>query len=81
MREALAEVALTPLGRARALDLEPATDPDEVEARLALTSEAVAFLKQGGSLALRAPADLQAMLAALDVEGQPLEPRQLTRPR
>ena len=78
VREALAEVALTPLGRARALDLAPATDPDDVETRLALTSEAVAFLKQGGSLAVRAPADLDATLAALDVEGQPLEPRQLT---
>ena len=52
VREALADVALTPLGRARALDLTPATDPVDVEARLALTAEAVAFLKQGGSLAL-----------------------------
>jgi len=78
VREALAEVALTPLGHARALDLAPATDPDEVEARLALTSEAVAFVKQGGSLALRAPGDLGTTLAALDVDGQPLEPRQLT---
>jgi DNA mismatch repair protein MutS2 len=78
VREALAEVALTPLGRARALGLTPATDPDEVATRLALTSEAVAFLKLGGSLAVRAPADLEATLAALDLEGQPLEPRQLT---
>jgi DNA mismatch repair protein MutS2 len=77
VREALAEVALTPLGRARALGLSPSTDPDDVEARLALTSEAVAFLKQGGSLAVRAPADLEMTLAALDVEGQPLESRQL----
>jgi DNA mismatch repair protein MutS2 len=78
VREALAEVALTPLGSARALDLAPATDPDDVEARLALTSEAVGFVTQGGSLALRAPADLDATLAALDVDGQPLGPRQLT---
>ena len=78
VREALAELASTPLGRARALDLTPAPDPDTVEARLALTAEAVAFLKQGGSLAVRAPGDLEATLAALDVEGQPLESRQLS---
>jgi DNA mismatch repair protein MutS2 len=78
VREALAIVALTPLGRARVLDLAPATDPDEVAARLRLTADAAAFLKHGGSLALQSPADLERTLAALDVEGQPLEPRQLT---
>jgi DNA mismatch repair protein MutS2 len=78
VREALARVALTPLGRRRALALSPATEVDEVRARLALTAEAVAFLRRGGSLALQAPADFDAVLVALDVEGRPLDPVQLS---
>jgi dsDNA-specific endonuclease/ATPase MutS2 len=40
IRAALAREAATPLGRARAEVLEPATDPDQVAEALALTSEA-----------------------------------------
>jgi DNA mismatch repair protein MutS2 len=77
VREALAAAALTPLGRARVSGLTPSVEAAEVRARLALTDEAAAFLRQGGSLALRAPSTLEATLGALDVEGQPLEPLQL----
>ena len=74
IREALAHDALTPLGRARALALEPSPDPAEVAHRLNATSEAVALLADGGSLSISAPEELLALLDALQVGGQPLEP-------
>jgi DNA mismatch repair protein MutS2 len=77
IREALAHEALTPLGRARAMALDPATDPDLVETALRLTTEAVAFAGVGGSLAIVAPEDLEAVLGTLDVADQPLEPLML----
>ena len=43
--------------------LEPASDPDHVRQRLTLTLEAVAFARDGGSLALTAPDDLVSLLA------------------
>ena len=69
--------ALTPLGRARALELHPSLDPAEIGAALALTSEAAAFRAAGGSLALWAPDDLDDTLSTLEIEGQILEPLQL----
>ncbi len=77
IRDALAAEAMTALGRARALDLEPATDPGEVRRRLALTGEAVALVKSGSSLSIDAPDDLDRVLGALDVSDQPLDPLQL----
>ena len=77
VREALAAEATTALGRERALELEPATEPDEVRRRLALTAEAVAFLKDGDSLSIDAPDDLDRILASLDIIDEPLEPLQL----
>src|SRR5690606_28777410 len=74
IRDVLATRASTPLGRARLLALEPSTDPDEVRALLDLTLEAVAFERTGGSLGIRTPEDLIAILAALGIEAQPLEP-------
>ena len=74
IREALARDTLTPLGRARALALEPSADSAEVAHRLNATSEAVALLADGGSLSISAPEDLLALLDALQVGGQPLEP-------
>lgn len=74
IRDVLATRASTPLGRARLLALEPSTDPDEVHALLDLTLEAVAFERTGGSLGIRTPEDLIAILSALGVEAQPLEP-------
>ena len=74
IRAALAREAATPLGRARAEALQPATEPDQVARGLALTSEAVRTIKAGGSLAIDASDDLQAILAALEVQDQPLDP-------
>jgi DNA mismatch repair protein MutS2 len=75
--ELLAAQALTPLGRERALALEPSTDPAAVGAALALTTEAAAFRAAGGSLRLSAPEDLDDILATLEVAGQILDPLQL----
>jgi DNA mismatch repair protein MutS2 len=77
IREALAQAALTPLGRTRALVLEPSVDAEEVRRRLALTTEAVAFVEDDGSLAVSAPEDLQTTLRGLELGEDPLEPLQL----
>jgi DNA mismatch repair protein MutS2 len=77
IREALARDVATPLGRERAQALEPATDPAEVARRLALTGEAVAFAKAGGSLAINAQEDLPEILIGLDIADEPLAPLQL----
>jgi DNA mismatch repair protein MutS2 len=73
IREALASRTLTPLGRVRALGLQPAVEVEEVRAALDLTLEAVAFAREGGSLALVAPDDLLNILVRLDLEDRPLE--------
>ena len=77
IREALAGEAATPLGRARALALEPATTLDEVRRRLELSAAAAAFEKSSGSLALDGPEDLADVLEHLGVADQPLAPLQL----
>src|SRR5689334_14147144 len=77
VRDALARVTLTPLGHVRALALEPATDADEIRARLSLTAAAASYVKSGGSLALSAPEDLASTLAVLDIQEEPLDPLQL----
>jgi DNA mismatch repair protein MutS2 len=75
---AVARLALTPLGRRRLADLRPQTDPRQVGSALAATSEAVRLLDDGGTLPLDAPADIDAVLTGLAVEGRALEPLQLT---
>ena len=75
--DAVARLALTPLGRQRLADLRPQTDPRQVGLALAATSEAVRLLDDGGTLPLDAPADIDAVLTGLAVEGRPLEPLQL----
>jgi DNA mismatch repair protein MutS2 len=75
--DAVARLALTPLGRRRLADLRPQTDPRQVGSALAATSEAVRLLDDGGTLPLDAPADIDAVLTGLAVEGRPLEPLQL----
>jgi len=77
IREALCREAQTPLGRERALALEPSPDPGEIAVRLAVTVEAAAFLKAGGSLTLDASEDFPAVLEALEVEGHALDALQL----
>jgi len=77
IREALARETLTPLGHARAMALEPSPDPDEVRYRLNATSEVVALLADSGTLSISAPEGLLALLDALTIGGQPLEPIEL----
>jgi DNA mismatch repair protein MutS2 len=74
IREALASRTLTPLGRERALALEPATTQADVQAALDLTSEAVRFSRDGGGLAISAPEDLALIIDGLRTADQPLEP-------
>jgi DNA mismatch repair protein MutS2 len=74
---AVTRLAQTPPGAARLARLGPATDPDVVSRALATTSEAARFLSGTGEIALRAPADLDAIVEALAVDGRPLEPLQL----
>jgi DNA mismatch repair protein MutS2 len=74
IREVLATRALTPLGRARLLDLAPCTEAEDVRAALDLTLEAVEFERHGGSLDIHAPDDLMSSLAVLQIDAQPLEP-------
>jgi DNA mismatch repair protein MutS2 len=75
--EALASFAATPLGQTRLAALRPQTDPRRVAALLSATSEAVRYLDTEGRLALRSPADLDAVLSALAIEGRALEPLRL----
>ena len=77
IREALARETATPVGRARALGLEPATGAEAVGRRLTLTGEAVNFLRDGGSLSVEAPEDVDTLLRILDVANEPLEPKPL----
>jgi len=77
IREVLARDTNTSLGRARALALAPAEAIDEVAERLALTLDARAFVRGGRSLTIQAPEALEAILAALEIGDQPLEPLQL----
>jgi len=74
--EAVCRLAQTPPGQARLARLHPQTDVRIVSAALAATSETVRFL-QDGEIALSAPADLEAILTSLAVEGRALEPPQL----
>ncbi|MEZ5319974.1 MAG: Smr/MutS family protein [Vicinamibacterales bacterium] len=76
VREALSREVSTPLGRVRAVTLEPSGDPAEVRARLDATVEAVEFTRSG-SMDLDAPDSLADALGVLDIEDQPLDPAQL----
>jgi DNA mismatch repair protein MutS2 len=73
IREALASFALTPLGAARLIRLEPRPSRRDVETGLAETTEGVRLIADGPGVPLRAPADLVETLAALGIEGRPLE--------
>lgn len=70
-------LAATPLGAERLSTLKPSSDPRRVAQWLAATSEGVRFNEQVGPFPLTAPADLQALLRALAVEGRALEPLRL----
>jgi DNA mismatch repair protein MutS2 len=75
--EAVGRLAQTPPGAARLAQLRPAHEAREVAAALADTAETARFLSGSGEILLRAPADLDAILTALAVEGRALEPQAL----
>jgi len=72
--DAVERLAQTPPGAGRLAELQPSHDPREVAAALADTAETARFLSGAGEIGLRAPAELDAILTALAVEGRALEP-------
>ena len=75
----LSGLAVTPTGRDTLLDVRPETDPDAVARLQRETSEVVRFLRDHPGFPLRAPGDLETLIAALDIEGRALEaPRLLS---
>ena len=69
--------ALTSLGAARLAELEPQFDNHRVAQLLAATVEGVKYLDANPPFSLQAPDDLDALVAALAVEGRALEPLRL----
>jgi DNA mismatch repair protein MutS2 len=72
--EVVVGLALTPLGAERLGELKPDTDPKVVAAAINATSETVVYLESNALFPLRAGAGLDEALAALQIEGQLLEP-------
>jgi DNA mismatch repair protein MutS2 len=75
--EAVGRLAQTPPGAERLGLLQPSHEAYEVAAALADTAETARFLSGSGEILLRAPAELDAVLTALAIEGRALEPQQL----
>jgi DNA mismatch repair protein MutS2 len=75
--EAVCHLAQTPPGGEQLARLHPLSDPGAVASALATTAETARFLSGTGQIALRAPAELEAILAALAVDGRALEPLHL----
>jgi DNA mismatch repair protein MutS2 len=75
--EVLRSFAATPLGRERLASLRPQVDPRRVAQGLGATTEGVRYLAGGGLFPLQAPTDIESTLAALAIEGRPLEPARL----
>jgi DNA mismatch repair protein MutS2 len=73
----VAGLAVTPPGRERLEAMAPMTEPARVGAAQAATSEGVRFLTVSSGFPLRAPAELEAILDGLQVEGRALEPLNL----
>jgi DNA mismatch repair protein MutS2 len=74
---AVRSFALTPTGAIRLGDLQPETDRATVAESLSLTTETVRYLADAALFPLRAPADLEDLLALLAVQGRALEPLRL----
>jgi DNA mismatch repair protein MutS2 len=75
--EVVQSFAVTPLGAARLAELQPQTDPHRVALLLASTTETVAYVQANGQFPLSAPDDIDAIIAALAIEGRALEPSRL----
>ena len=74
--EAVRRFAHTPPGAARLGRMQPSPEASAVAAALNATAETVQFL-QDSTIDLRAPADLEDLLAGLAVDGRAIEPRDL----
>ena len=75
--EAVASLALTPLGAERLARLSPSVDAQTVADLLAATTETTRYLAVNAPFPLRASSEFPAILIALAVEGRPLEPLRL----
>jgi len=75
--EAVCHLAQTPPGAEQLARLHPLNDADAVAAALATTAETARFLSGTGQIGLRAPAELEAIVASMGVEGRALEPLHL----
>jgi DNA mismatch repair protein MutS2 len=73
----VAGLAVTPTGRDRLEAMAPLTEPSRVGAAQAATTEGVRFLTVSHGFPLRAPSELESILAGLQVEGRALEPLSL----
>ncbi len=73
----VAGLAVTSTGEERLAQLEPMTDPAAVARAQHATTEGTRFLADHPGFPLRAPSDLDAIIAALSVEGRALEPLRL----
>ena len=67
-------LAVTPTGESRLGEMHPLTDAGAVAKSQQATTEGTRFLADHPGFPLRAPAELEEILQALDVEGRPLEP-------
>src|SRR5260370_38719154 len=75
--EAVCRLAQTPPGSDLLARLHPLSDAGAVSSALATTDETARFLSGTGEIALRAPAEFDAIVAALSIEERALEPLQL----
>ncbi len=69
----VAGLTVTPIGRDRVAELGPLTESAGVMAAQRATTEGARFLADHPGFPLRAPADLEAILDGLGVDGRPLE--------
>jgi DNA mismatch repair protein MutS2 len=74
---AVTRLAQTPPGAARLAGLHPLREDSAVAQALATTAEGARFLSGTGEIGLRAPADLDAIVEGLAVDGRALEPLHL----
>jgi DNA mismatch repair protein MutS2 len=75
--EAVCRRAQTPPGSDQLARLHPLSDAGAVASALATTAETARFLSGTGEIALRAPAELEAIVEGLSIEGRALEPLHL----
>ena len=73
----VADLAVTPMGRAEIETMTPLTTPTAVAAALGATSEGVRFLLVHPGFPLRAPMELEEALEGIGTEGRALEPLRL----